>query len=372
VKQGVALAGLCLIWAIVGGCNGGADPTAEPAKPVMAPAPVLEEGLAAPADKAETAPVTGSGGAAAAGRASAPAAQGAIAVEVDGVKLTQKQLDGDVQKRIAELKGQIPEAQLKQAKTEIRKALIDEFVVNTLLEGEIGKRKIMAGDKEVGAVIEAMKAQLPPGVTMESLLKKNQIDPKKMHDEIALNIQINKLILQELGGKVTVTDKETQDFYQKNQQQFKEPESVHARHLLVAFGEEDTEKVKAEKRAKAEDLRKKLLAGGDFADLAAKHSDCPSKQNGGDLGTFTRGQMVKAFEDAAFSQEPKTIGPVVETTFGFHIIEVLEHKAEQTTKLDKEVKKQITAYLETQKQQAAFQGLIKKMRAKANIVVYGK
>jgi len=112
--------------------------------------------------------------------------------------------------------------------------------------------------------------------------------------------------------------------------------------------------------------------GADFAALAAKSSDCPSKQNGGDLGFFSRGQMVKSFEDAAFSQQKDAIGPVVETQFGFHIIQVVERRSAQTMKLEGETKQQVTTFLETQKQKAAFESLIKRLKAGANIVVYGK
>jgi parvulin-like peptidyl-prolyl isomerase len=82
--------------------------------------------------------------------------------------------------------------------------------------------------------------------------------------------------------------------------------------------------------------------------------------------------MVKPFEDAAFSQEKNAIGPVVETDFGYHIIQVLEHRSAQVAKLEGEAKKQVIAFLERQKQQGAFDGLVKKLRAGANIVVYGK
>lgn len=96
---------------------------------------------------------------------------------------------------------------------------------------------------------------------------------------------------------------------------------IHARHILIAADASDA--ARAEARKKIELVRAELLAGKDFATAAREYSDCPSKENGGDLGTFTRGQMVKAFEDAAFSQKPGEIGPIIETEFGFHIIQVL-------------------------------------------------
>jgi peptidyl-prolyl cis-trans isomerase C len=363
------------IFVITMGCGSKDEKAMSVAKPVMAPSPVanaepIASSSAIPYSSSTIAPnASTNADHSAAARTDVPSG---IAVEVDGVKLTKGQIDAEMKQKLAELKDRIPTQSLEQAKTEIRKGLIDEFVVRTLLFKEIGKKKVTADEKEIAEILGAMKAQLPTGVTMEDLLKKNKIDSVKMHDEIALNIRINKLVLQELGGKIKISDKESTDFYNKNQDKFKQPESVHARHLLVAIAPGDTDMIKTEKKKKAEELRKQLATGADFADLAAKNSDCPSKQNGGDLGFFSRGQMVKTFEDAAFSQEKNAIGPVVETDFGFHIIQVLEHKSAQVTKLDGETRKQITAFLERQKQEEAFSGLVKRLKADANIVVYGK
>lgn len=295
-----------------------------------------------------------------------------IAVEVNGVKLMKAKLNAEMQQKLTQFKDQIPAERLEQAKAEIRKGLIDEFVMRTLLNKEITAKKVTAGEKEIAEVLDGMKAQLPAGKTIEDLMEKNGIDLAKMREEIGMNIKMNKLVIQELGEKGKVTDKEISDFYLKNKEKFMKPEAVHARHLLVAKVPEDTDKTKADKKAKTEELRKKLLAGADFADLAAKNSDCPSKQNGGDLGTFARGQMVKPFEDAAFLQQKNAIGPVVETDFGYHIIQVLEHETAQVVKLDSEIKKQITAFLERQKQQRSFDEMVKRLKAGANILVYGK
>jgi peptidyl-prolyl cis-trans isomerase C len=353
-----------LVLGMMVGC-GSKEEKAKNAQPVIAPGPA--ETPAAQAAVPEPAP--------AAEQPAAPPKKGdaaGIAVEVDGVKMTKTQLNAELQKKLAMIKGQIPADKLEQAKSEIRKALVDEFVMRNLLNKEIAAKKVTASDKEIAAVMDEMKSQLPAGMTMDELIKKNKIDLAKMREDIGMNIKINKLIEQTLGGKIKITDKETAEFYEKNKDKFTKPETIHARHILVSKVPEDTEKSLTEKKAKAEDLRKKLLGGADFADLAAKNSDCPSKQAGGDLGTFARGQMVKPFEDAAFSQEKNAIGPVVETDFGFHIIQVLDHQASQVVKLDAETKQRINNYLEGQKKKDAFEGIAKRLKAAANIVVYGK
>mgnify|MGYP000860503474 FL=1 len=353
------MAAFSLIFSGLAGCG---DKKAETAKPVMASSPTeIEETKAAPSGSGKEegeAPKTGD-----------PAG---VAVEVDGVKMTNAQLDADIKKRMDAFKDEISPDKLEQARAEIRKSLVDDFVLRTLLSKEVKAKNVTVTDREVEKILDGMKSQMPPGMTLDDLVKMNKIDLAKMKGEIALNIRINKLVEQELGGKGKVDEKEIGEFYEKNLDKFKKPETVHARHILISKSPEDNEKSLTDKKAKAEDLRGKLQKGADFADLAAKNSDCPSKENGGDLGTFTRGQMVKAFEDAAFSQEKNAIGPIVETDFGFHIVQVIDHQPPATQKLDEDAKKKIRTYLESQKRQAAFDQIVKRLKTVANIVIYGK
>ena len=134
--------------------------------------------------------------------------------------------------------------------------------------------------------------------------------------------------LKKLESTVVVTDAELKKAYDDNKKDY---EQVKARHILIAFkGSPAAQKSKkqltdAEAKAKADDLRKKLVAGADFAEMAKKESDdVESAKNGGDLGAFSHGQMVPEFEKAAFDAKPGEITPVVKTQFGYHIIKVDE------------------------------------------------
>lgn len=134
--------------------------------------------------------------------------------------------------------------------------------------------------------------------------------------------------LKKLESSITVSDAELKKAYEDNK---KEYEQVKARHILIAFkGSPAAQKSKkslteAEAKTKAEELRKKLVAGANFAELAKKESDdVESGKNGGDLGAFGRGQMVPEFEQAVFNAKAGEITPVVKTQFGYHVIKVEE------------------------------------------------
>jgi peptidyl-prolyl cis-trans isomerase C len=270
------------------------------------------------------------------------------------------------------MKSQIPVDKKKEFEKNVRMRMIEGFVSRTLLAEEIGRKKITVTSQEINDEINKIKSSLPPGTTMGDFLKKNKINQSKMNEDIKFAIQINKLVTSSMKGKVKPSDKEIEQFYQKNKEKFKRPESAHARHILIAKAAGDDGKANTEKKNKAEALRKQLIDGADFAELAKQNSDCPSKQNGGDLGVFAKGQMVKPFENAAFSQKIKEIGPVVETDFGYHIIQVLERKPEQIMDLDNTVKGRITSIIEQQKLQEAFAKLMKGLKEKAIIKVHEK
>jgi peptidyl-prolyl cis-trans isomerase C len=144
-----------------------------------------------------------------------------------------------------------------------------------------------------------------------------------MKDQLLAHAYLSKEIIE----KVTVSDKEAEDYYGKNKKVFEKPERVRARHILILVkqGAGDDEKKAAKK--KAEGLLDRVRKGEDFAKLAGEFSDDPgSKQKGGDLGFFQRNSMIPEFDKAAFALEPGGISGIVETSFGYHIIKVEEKK----------------------------------------------
>ncbi len=127
-----------------------------------------------------------------------------------------------------------------------------------------------------------------------------------------------------LAAKYTPSDKDVEDYYKTNlKSRFTHPDMVHARHILIAVPAGATDQQKAAAKAKAESILKQAQAKrADFSKLAAKYSDDPSNRDqGGDLGSFARGQMIKPFEDAVFAMKPGEIR-VVETRFGYHVVKL--------------------------------------------------
>jgi peptidyl-prolyl cis-trans isomerase D len=141
------------------------------------------------------------------------------------------------------------------------------------------------------------------------------------------------------------SDKEIKAYYERNRDRlFTHPEEVRARHILIAVPPDATPQQKAAAKAKAENILEQLKAGASFAKLAKKYSDDPgTKDNGGDLGYFTEDQMVKPFAQAAFEMRPGEM-LVVKSQFGFHVIEVEDHKLAHIDTL-KEVRPQIVEAL---------------------------
>jgi peptidyl-prolyl cis-trans isomerase D len=153
---------------------------------------------------------------------------------------------------------------------------------------------------------------------------------------------------QALRQTITPTPQQVEGYYQANQQQFANPEQVHAQHVLLKTADKDAAAVRTQIDAI---LKEAKAPGADFAALARKYSeDDASKASGGDLGFFGRGSMVKPFEDAAFAMAPGQISEVVQTDFGFHVIKLLEKRAAGQRPFA-EVKDQITEQLKWQQAQ---------------------
>lgn len=178
-----------------------------------------------------------------------------------------------------------------------------------------------------------------------------EYDPKfkaefqKLKEEMLANFAIAKAV-----ESVKVTDDEAKAFFEENKEDLVSGESVNASHILV-----DSEE-------KANELLAKINAGEiSFEDAARQNSSCPSSEQGGNLGEFTRGQMVPEFDEACFSMAVGEIAGPVKTQFGFHLIK-LNDKKEATPIAYDDIADQIKQKLISDKQQAAYQSKINQLK----------
>ncbi|WP_277218145.1 peptidylprolyl isomerase [Peptoniphilus vaginalis] len=216
--------------------------------------------------------------------------------------------------------------QLKQyfGGEELNKDVVNELVYQALLY-EDAMEKGMDKEDEFIQVVEKTK---------ESMLK---------------TYALGKLL-----ATAEVKDEDIKRFYEDNKDAFKQAESADASHILVE--EED----------KAREIYEKIKNGGDFEELAKEFSTCPSKEKGGDLGTFTRGQMVKEFEDAVFENEVGTITEPVKTQFGYHIIKINKKNPARELSFD-EVKDKIVEQVRRQKEQEIYNKKITELKDKYEV-----
>ena len=176
-----------------------------------------------------------------------------------------------------------------------------------------------------------------------------------------LSYQVVVLDQEKVAASINVTDEQLRAAYSGALDNFRMPERVHAQHILLKTeGKSDAEKKALQ--AKAQDLLKQLKGGANFADLAKKNSDDGSKDQGGDLGWFTHGQMVPEFDSAAFALKPKELSGVVTSQFGYHIIQVTE-KEPAKIKPFEEVKDELAKEVRAQSVADKMQSLGDEMHA---------
>lgn len=156
----------------------------------------------------------------------------------------------------------------------------------------------------------------------------------------------------------TVSEEEMRKYYEENLSLFNYPETVKASHILT----------ETEDQGKA--AMKRLNSGDSFDDVAKEFSKCPSSSKGGDLGYFSRGKMVKEFEDAAFSlvKGEVTSGPV-KTQFGFHIIKLTDKKDAGTATFE-EAKPKIYQHLIMTKQEKLYHEKVDELSKKYELVMH--
>jgi peptidyl-prolyl cis-trans isomerase C len=259
---------------------------------------------------------------------------------------------------------QITEAQLP----ELQQNVLDQMVAEELLYQDGIDAGLEASQESIDLQLQQIKSQFETDEQYTQALEQNQTTEEELRSDIERNIIVQQAVQTITGELQPISDQEIETFYDENPQFFESDEQVAARHILISTEGLETEEEIAEARARAEDVRQELLDGADFAALAQERSEGPSASRGGDLGTFGRGRMVPAFEEAAFALAEGDISQVVETQFGFHVIQVTDKVDAGTTPLA-DVTGDIRQYLSQQRQATALDEYIAELRENANVSI---
>lgn len=236
---------------------------------------------------------------------------------VNGNELTERDLDFTISNFPPERRGMFS--------TEAgRKQLIDQIVSFELIY-LYGKENNYDKDESYLASLKNAEKQILTQITISNVLK-----------------------------DVKVTDEEVNKYYNEHKDEFKNNAHARAKHILV-----DSEE-------KALSVKEEIEGGLSFTDAAMKYSSCPSKEKGGDLGEFSRGAMVKEFEDAAFSLPINTLSSPVKTQFGYHLILVTKRSEEDAGGYES-VKGKIYNNLLQQKQSQKFSDKIDELKGIYNV-----
>lgn len=207
------------------------------------------------------------------------------------------------------------------------------FVADSSIERWLSLQQEQRGISEAVIAPDGYIGQVKLG--SESV--KNYYDANRKQFELPEQVRAEYLVLSAdaLAAQVKVTDEEIQSYYDGHKDRYLQGEERRASHILVQVAPDASETDVKAARAKAEDLAKLVKqAPNDFPKLAKQHSQDPgSAQNGGDLGFFGRGAMVKPFEDAVFALKENQISDIVRSDFGFHLIKLTDIKGAKTKAL---------------------------------------
>jgi len=293
-----------------------------------------------------------------------PATLPDVLARVNGKPIAKAEFEA-VLKQLEASQGQpVPAEQRDQ----VYRGVLDRLVLQQVLVQEVDARKVDVPATEVDARIGELQQRFATPDEFTKALTQRGMSLDKLKQDIKTDLAINKMIEAEVVPKIAVTDQDVKDYYDKNPEQFKQPETVRASHILIKVDEKASDQEKQMARAKIEDVLKQVKAGGDFAELAKKYSQDGSAAQGGDLNYFQKGQMVPPFEQAAWALTPGQVSGVVESQFGFHIIKLVDKKTERLVPLA-EVNVRLAEFLKQRQGQEKAAAFVETLKGKSKIEI---
>ena len=346
------------------------DPKQEPA-PAPGQAPTLEKpGMAPasegkkPAEKPKPAPVK-------VNPESGKTVEEIIA-RVNNEIITRSEYDkalGSAEEEVRQdCQGKCTPDQLQAALAERRKTALRDLIDQSLL-AQRGKDMGISVETEVVKQLDALRQQnkLASMDDLEKAVSSQGMNWEDFKNKIRNHILTQKVISQEVGSHVSIGESDAQKYYDEHKAEFVRPEQVALREIIVSTeGKKEAELPDLKK--KAETALKRVKDGEDFAGIAKRLSDGSTKEQGGYIGAFKRGELAKQLEDVVFNMKRNELTDVLETKQGFLVMQVIEHYDEGEQSFDK-VKNEIMDRLYNEKLEPAAREYLKTLREQSYVVI---
>jgi peptidyl-prolyl cis-trans isomerase C len=293
-----------------------------------------------------------------------------VVAKINGQEIKKEELLRGVQMAQMELaqSGQLPQG---APPASFYRDVLNGMIARSLFLQEAKAQGIQADAKEVEQQIAALKSRFPSPEAFQQALASQGITEESLREQAQTQLTVQKFLKSRVFDKVAVTDQAAKAFYDQNQAKMKQPERLRLRHILVRVDENAPEADKQKAREKAEALLARIQAGEDFAKLAQENSEDPgSKARGGELPPMARGETVPSFEAAAFAlQKPNDLSPVVQSQYGYHIIQLIERVPESQVPFE-EAKGRIVQMLRQQQAEKQLQAQVQALKAKGKVETY--
>ena len=294
-----------------------------------------------------------------------PAELPEVVARVGAYSITRAELERAV--RSAEI--QAGQALPTQFRDSVYRTVLDRLVAFHLLLQESERLGIAVDDAAVEARIDTIRSGFADEEAFEAQLDSWNTSLYILRGEARRDLLVEQVLESAVLADVEIDPESVRVFYEQHPAQFTERGGVRARHILIAVSPDAADSEKSEARERARGLRLEAENGADFGALAREHSDDPgSASDGGDLGLVVEGRTVPAFEAALFALEPGELSGVVETPFGFHVIQMIERQDDRLVPFE-EAGGPIRDLLLQQEQQARTAAFIDELRTKFEVQV---
>jgi peptidyl-prolyl cis-trans isomerase C len=295
-----------------------------------------------------------------------PAQLPAVLAKVNGEPIERWEIENGVKRVEAQAGSPMP----PDKRDAVLRSVLDQLVTYHLLAQESRARKVEVTDADVEARMNQMRRGFPNEDAFKQGVASQGLTVERLQRQARTDLEISKLLDAEVNAHISVQDGDVDAFYKQNVDRFKEGETVHASHILLALPPNADAAYKQQAHAAMAALLKQIHAGANFAALAREHSqDRDSAQRGGDLGFFPKGRLTPVFEAAAFKLRPGAVSGVIETPFGFHIIKVHARRAPRTVPFA-EASGQIKDFLAQGQRENKLAQFVTQAKAKSKVEIF--